>query len=175
MSCAPRDILYKFPSGGGAPALPLLVCLMFIKWRTYQRQLKGVKGDKYIQQPIIVKSYRIGVKRAQKVTPDIPVGAYDEPAFKERVCRSRHQVIFKLPSFPMCMVVYFRDPRFMADRLKWWEGVDIIFEKLAEAREDFTEEIIKKLKADIEKVVPRITPQEIEKLKVVLNDLPLHL
>lgn len=75
----------------------------------------------------------------------------------------------------MCMVVYFRNPRFMIDRLQWWEGVDVIFGKLEEAYPDMTEETVKKLKADIEKVVPRVTPEEEEKLKVVLNDLPLHL
>ena len=145
---------------------------MFIKWRTYQRQLRGVKGDKYIQQPIIVKSFRVGKKR---ISPGIPLEAFDLPEVRERVFRSRHEVVFKLPSYPVCMVVYFRSPHWMGQRFQWWENVDAILEKLIGKREDLTEQAVKKLRADIEKVVPRVTPEEVEKLKVVLNDLPLQL
>ncbi len=148
---------------------------MFIKWRTYQRQLKGIKGDKYIQQPIIVKSFRLGKKRMKGICPDIPTVAYDMPEFRRKVFRPRHEVIYKLPSYPVCMVFYFRSPQWMAQRFEWWEKVDAILEKLAEVRKDLTEQRVKKLKADIEKVVPRVTLEEVEKLKVVLNDLPLQL
>jgi hypothetical protein len=148
---------------------------MFIKWRTYQRQHKGIKADKYIQQPIIVKSFRVGKKLMKEINPNMPNEAFDMPEIREKVFRPRHKVLYKLPSFPMCMVVYFRDPRFMADRLHWWEGVDTLFEKLPEVCADMTEEVIEKLKAEIERVVPRLTPAEIERIKVVLNDLPLHL
>ncbi|MBL7180061.1 MAG: hypothetical protein ISS65_07610 [Desulfobacterales bacterium] len=63
----------------------------------------------------------------------------------------------------------------MSQRLQWWENVDALLKRLIEVREDVTEEIVKKLKTDIEKVVPRVTTDEVERLKVVLNDLPLHL
>jgi hypothetical protein len=148
---------------------------MFIKWRTYQRQLNGVKGDKYIQQPIIVKSYRLGKKKFKEMGFDIPEEAFDMPEFKKKLSRPRHEVILELPSYPVCMVIYYRSPNWMSQRFQWWENVDALLEKLIEVRENVTEEIVKKLKADIEKVVPRVTPAEVEQLKVVLNDLPLHL
>lgn len=148
---------------------------MFIKWRTYQRQLHGIKGDKYIQQPIIVKSYRLGKKKLKEMGFDIPEEAFNNPKLKKKIMRPRHEVILKLPSYPVCMTIYYRSPQFMAQRFQWWENVDDILKQLIEVREDVTEEIVKKLKSDIEKVVPRITPDEVEKLKVVLNDLPLHL
>jgi len=148
---------------------------VFIKWRTYQRQLNGIKGDKYIQQPIIVKSYRIGIKNVKQSEPELYEKFKDDPDFKKDVKKPRQKVIFKLPSYPVCMTIYFRSPEFMKQRFKWWERVDAIFEELLEVGEDFTEEVVKKLKADIEKNVPRITPAEVEQLKVVLNDLPLHL
>jgi len=147
---------------------------LFIKWRTYQRQLNGIKGDKYIQQPIIVKSYRLGKKKLKEMGFEIPKEAFDMPEFKKKMMRPRHQVVLKLPSYPVCMTIYYRNPRFMVQRLQWWGHVDDLLKKLIEVREDVTEGIVKKLKADIEKVVPRITPAEKEKLKVVLNDLPLH-
>jgi len=147
---------------------------MFIKWRTYQRQLNGIKGDKYIQQPIIVRSYRFGKKKLKKMFPEIPEDAFDVPEVKKKVSQPRHEVILKLPSYPVCMVVYFRSPHWMSQRFEWWENVDALLKRLIEVREDVTEEIVKKLKTDIEKVVPRVTPEEVEKLKVVLNDLPLH-
>ena len=148
---------------------------MFIKWRTYQRQLNGVKGDKYIQQPIIVKSYRLGKKKLKEMLPKMPEDAFDNPGVKKMMSRPRHEVILKLPSYPLCMVVYYRSPQFMSQRFQWWENVDALLKRLMEVHEDVTEEIVKKLKDDIEKNVPRITPAEEEKLKVVLNDLPLHL
>ena len=150
---------------------------MFIKWRTYQRQQDGKKGDKYIQQPIIVQSFRVGKKRLReelgKDKADLIYERLPKEAFK-RVQMPRHEVIYKLPSYPMCMVVYYRNPQYMVQRLHWWQHVDTMLHKLAEARSDMTEETIKKLKDDIERVVPRITAAEEEKLKVVLNDLPLH-
>ena len=147
---------------------------MFIKWRKYQRQLNGVKGDKYRLQPIIVESYRIGIKHTKEERPDIPPEAYDHPVFIEKVFRPRHHVVLKLPSYPGCMVVYFRSPHWMAQRLEWWENVDLIFKKLAELRTDMPPELVNKLKANLEQAVPRVTPEEEERLKVVLNDLPLH-
>lgn len=77
--------------------------------------------------------------------------------------RPRHEVILKLPSYSVCMTIYFRSPQFMVQRLQWWENVDALLQKLIEVREDVTEEIVKKLKSDIEKVVPGITPVEGEK------------
>ncbi len=148
---------------------------MFIKWRTYQRQLLGKKGDKYIQQPIIVKSFRVGKKRMKEISPNMPIEAFDMPEIKKKILQPRQQVICKLPSFPRCMVHYFRSPHWMMERYRWWEGVDLILAKLAEKREDMTEQTIKKLKVDLEEVVPRVTPEELAKLEVVLNDLPLHL
>ncbi|MBT3369000.1 MAG: hypothetical protein HN416_17795 [Nitrospina sp.] len=148
---------------------------MFIKWRTYQRQLNGIKGDKYIQQPIIVSSFRIGKKGMREHMDEEMVNlAWQKEEFRKKVKRPRHEVICKLPSFPACMVIYFRNPEWMAKRYAWWEGVDTIFSKLVE-NERMPEQTANKLKANIEKVVPRVTPEEEEKLKVVLNDLPLHL
>jgi cell wall assembly regulator SMI1 len=72
------------------------------------------------------------------------------------------------------MVVYFRNPHWMSKRFDWWENVDALLDKLKEVRKGVTEEVIKKLKDDIENNVPRVTSDEVERLKVVLNDLPLQ-
>lgn len=150
---------------------------MFIKWRTYQRQLKGVKGDKYIQQPIIVESYRWGLKEieaAKKTKSDrIPSGFFDSPEMIRRIRMPRHRVIWKLPSYPLCMVVYFRSPEFMKQRYHWWEAVDKILLQLVEL-EVIPTEMVSKLREDIEAVVPRVTPEQVRTLTVVLNDLPLQ-
>jgi hypothetical protein len=148
--------------------------MMFIKWRTYQRQLNGVKGDKYIQQPILVESYRIGIKKMKEQSPNIPPEAYDHPVFMKKVLRPRHHIVFKFPSYPLCMVVYFRSPEFMKQRFLWWQKVDEIILKLSEALDGMTPQVVDKLKAELERVVPRVTPDEEKKLSVVLNDLPLH-
>lgn len=151
---------------------------MFIKWRTYQRQLSGVKGDKYIQQPIIVESYRYGLKGlkyAKEQLPDgIPADFFNSPEVKKHTMRPRHRVVFKLPSYPLCMVVYFRSPEFMKQRFLWWEQVDKILKKLAEVRDDMPPEVVQRLTGDLETVVPRVTQEEEKRLSVVLNDLPLH-
>jgi hypothetical protein len=148
---------------------------MFIKWRKYQRQLQGKKYDKYWLQPIVVRSYRIGFKKMKEWNPDTPEEAYSYPEFKEKVQRPRHQVICKLPSYPGCMVVYCRAPNLMAQRHDWWERVDIILKRLAEIRDDMPPAVVDKLKAQLEEAVPRVTPEEEARLKVVFNDLPLHL
>ena len=142
---------------------------LFIKWRTYQRQLNGVKGDKYIQQPIIVKSYRLGKKKLKEMFPDLT----DDDL--EKLNRPRHKIVCKLPPYEGCMLVYFRNPRFMSDRILWWLTVEGYLNLLEVSRKDVTKDIVQKLKDDIEKVVPRVTEKEMKKLKVVLNDLPLHL
>lgn len=147
---------------------------MFVKWRTYQRQLGGVKGDKYIQQPIIVRSFRVGKKGLRKEFGKKKADLIYERV-PEKAQRPRHEAILKLPSYPVCMVVYFRSPHWMSQRFQWWENVDMLLNRLLEVRDDVTPKIVKKLKDDIEKVVPRVTPDEVEKLKVVLNDLPLQL
>ena len=148
---------------------------MFIKWRKYQRQLNGVKGDKYRLQPIIVRSYRIGIKNMKEWCPNMPADRYDHPEFRKKVFRPRHEEVFKLPSYPACMVVYFRSPHWMGERLQWWQHVDLIFEKLVELQADiFTPTAVAKLKTELELAVPRITPEEEDRLRVVLNDLPLH-
>ena len=148
---------------------------MFIKWRLYQRQIYGKKGDKYIQQPIIVRSYRVGIKKLREMYPNIPDERFENPEVRKKVFRPRHEVILKLPSYPVCMTVYFRKPEFMKQRYLWWMQVDAILDRMAEVRSDVTEETVKKLKDDIETVVPRVTKAEAKKLSVVLNDLPLHL
>jgi hypothetical protein len=151
---------------------------MFIKWRKYQRQLNGVKGDKYIQQPLIVESYRPGLKgleAAKKMRPaDIPADFYDSPEVRKITQRPRHRVVYKLPSYPLCMVVYFRSPEFMKQRFLWWEAVDKLLAKLAEVRDDMPPEVVDRLKSDLDTVVPRVTPEQVKQLSVVLNDLPLH-
>jgi hypothetical protein len=157
---------------------------MFIKWRTYQRQLNHQKGEKYISQPIIVKSVRFGKKGYLKYLKDeygedVDMNrfnaAWENDTLRKKILRPRHEVIFKLPSYPVCMTIYFRSPEFMKQRYLWWQQVDTIFSKLLKHRKDMTEDTVKKLTADIEKVVPRITEAEEKRLSVVLNDLPLHL
>lgn len=147
---------------------------MFIKWRTYQKQSGGIKTDKYIQQPIVVKSYRLGKKWMKKKFPGMPEEAFEAPKVKKMVSKPRHEVVMKLPSFVACMVIYYRNPRFMVDRILWWKTVDGYFNLLKARRNDVTDEVVEKLKADIEATVPRVTPEEERQLNVVLNDLPLH-
>jgi hypothetical protein len=149
---------------------------MFIKWRKYQRQHKGVKGDKYKLQPIIVESYRLGKYLIQTISPDLPDEAFDIPEVRRRVQQPRHKVIYKLPSYPACMVVYFRSPHWMGERLQWWAQVDSILEKLAELQAGtFTPTAVARIKTELELAVPRITPEEEAQLRVVLNDLPLQI
>jgi len=156
---------------------------MFIKWRTYQRQFNHQKGDKYISQPIIVKPVRVGKNGFLKYLKeeygeDVDMDRFDQiwadPAMRKKILRPRHKVIFKLPSYPVCMTIYFRSPEFMKQRYLWWQQVDSIFEKLLEHHEEMTEDIAKKLKADIERVVPRITEAEEKRLIVVLNEGIIH-
>jgi len=158
---------------------------MFIKWRLYQRQLNGIKGDKYISQPIIVKAVRVGKKgflkhlkeqHGEDVDMDRFNAIWENEAIRKKILRPRHEVVFELPSYPVCMIIYFRSPEFVKQRYQWWEKVDALFaQRVKKWPDTMTEETAEKLKADIEKVVPRVTPEEVQKLSVVLNDLPLHL
>jgi hypothetical protein len=94
----------------------------------------------------------------------------------EKVMRPRHEVICKLPSYPVCMVIYFQSPEFMKQRHNWWEDVDRLFAQMHKAWPDtMNKETVKKLKSNIETVVPRLTKAEVKRLSVVLNDFPLHL
>jgi hypothetical protein len=63
-----------------------------------KRSKGGLKGDKYIQQPIIVESFRLRKKGIKKNLPEIPESAFDIPEFREKVFRPRHQVVLKLSS-----------------------------------------------------------------------------
>jgi len=149
---------------------------LFIKWRTYQRQLNGIKGDEYIQRPIIVKSFRIREKGLQRGVGEKKADHILNCVHHEKVMRPRHKVISKLPSYPVCMFIYFPSPEFIKQSYQWWERVDSLFAQMVEKWPDtLNEDTVKKLKDDIEKVVPRLTEVEIERPSVVLNDLQLHL
>jgi hypothetical protein len=137
---------------------------MFIKWHTYQRQMHGKKIDKFIHQAIITESYRRSKPRLKREWVGTPwEGALDKvfasEEFKHRDKRSRHSYVYKLPAYPACMVVYFNDPHWQAQREEWWQAVDTILEKLAAARDDMPSTVVDKLKADLEEAVPRVTTE----------------
>lgn len=137
---------------------------MFIKWRTYQRQSGGKKTDKYIQQPIIVKSGRITKKVAQKIGGDEAVERWKRD---KRLQYPRHMVVMKLPSFPSCMLVHFHEPEFILQRVEWWKVVDSMLR-------NFPKKERKKLTVQLESIVSRVSEADEKRINVVLNDLTLH-
>jgi hypothetical protein len=149
---------------------------LFIKWRTYQRQLNEIEGDKYIEEPIIVKSFRVGKRGLLRELCKRKADHLLNCIHHEKVMRSRHEVIGALPAYPVCMLISFPSPEFMKQRSQWWERVDSLIAHMVEKWPDtMNEETVAKLKADIEKVVPRPTGAQLKKVPVVLNDLPRQL
>jgi hypothetical protein len=149
---------------------------VFIKWRTYLRQLNGIEGDKYIEELIIVKSFRVGEKGLLRELSKKKADHLLSCIHHEKVMPSRHEAIGDLPSYPVCMVISSPPPEFMKQRSQWWERVDSLIAQMVEKWPDtMNEETVGKLKADIEKVVPKVTGAKLEKLSVVQNDLPPHL
>jgi hypothetical protein len=149
---------------------------VFIKWRTYLRQLNGIEGDKYIEEPIIVKSFRLGEKGILRELSKKKADHLLSCIHHEKVMRSRHEAIGKFPSYPVCMVISSPPPEFMKQRSQWWERVDSLIAQMVDKWPDtMNEQTVAKLKADIEKVVPKVTGAKLEKLCAVQNDLPPHL
>jgi hypothetical protein len=149
---------------------------VFIKWRTYLRELNGIEGDKYIEEPIIVKSFRLGEKGVLRELSKKKADHLLSCIHHEKVMSSRHEAIGNLPSYPVCMVISSPPPQFMKQCPQWWERVDFLFAQVVNKWPDaMNKETVEKLKADIEKVISRVTPDEVKELSVVQNDLPVQL
>jgi len=149
---------------------------VFIKWRTYQGKLNGIEGDNYIQQPIIVKSFSVRKKGFLRELAKKKDEYILSCVHHEKVVSPRHEAIEKFPSYPICMVIYFHPSEYMKQRHQWWERVDSLFARMVEKWPDtMNEETVKKLRADIEKTVQRMTESEEIRISQVLNDLPPNL
>jgi len=129
---------------------------VFIKWRTYQRQKYGKKGEKYYMQPVLVKSVRLSKKLFKEFTKQ---QGWDDNATKERweiskahMNRPRHSQVFRFPSFPSCAYVYYDDPNYIEYRKHYWEQMEIYLDTvLSELADKDKQKIID----EIETILPK--------------------
>jgi hypothetical protein len=143
---------------------------MFVKWRTYQRQHQHEKKDKYIQQPIIMHSYRPSKKifaaGMGKEKADYVYNQVKNNGNLKRFQRPRQLTIMKLPAFSACMIMHLDAVNQILDRKKWWLIVDQYLDLLPKYIPEgwnicVDDKAIKKLRDSIESYVPRIDKKDL--------------
>lgn len=131
---------------------------MFIKWRVYQRQKKGIKADKYYLQPVLVMPYRAGKKRFRSwaikegISQEEFEATWDER--KNELNSPRHRQLYRFKSFPSCDYVYYEDPSHIENRLMYWEYLDLMLEH-SPIFEGATAREKQRTRDEIESILPR--------------------
>jgi len=143
---------------------------MWIKWRTYQRQKYGQKGDKYRLQPILMVSYRRTKQRTIKSLEDYGFSRdkaekiWKEIPNKNMPCQMQ---LYRFPPFASCDYVHYREPNFIENRLHYWEWIDIILdENPCECSDADKQKIID----EIESILPRPYGELLEILEQAYTD-----
>jgi hypothetical protein len=149
---------------------------VFIKWRSYHFEADGIKVNEYVQLPIVVKSFRLREK-------GFPGELGEEKAVDKLSCIHHEKLVSpkqglteKPASYPVCMVIYLRSSQLTEKRDEWWQRIDSLFwEIVGKWPDTMNAETVKKLKADIEEVVPRIDETSDNGLPSMQNDSPSQL
>lgn len=130
---------------------------MFIRWRTYQRQHKHRKHDKYIMQPILVEAFRVrkGQVWDMSKTAGVSREDFEEHWAKNRdeINYSRQRTVYRFQTFRACDYFYYDNPTHIENRLHYWEYLDYLLTEGPLAELDDTTRA--KIVDEIESILPR--------------------
>jgi len=146
---------------------------MWIKWRTYQRQKYGQKGDKYRLQPVLMRSYRY--RKAPTIKSLVEDHGLSRDEAEEIWKGNRHKItprqkqLYRFPSFLSCDYVYYREPNFIENRLHYWEWIDVILSE-GKVFSDCSDADKQKIIDEIESILPRPYGELLEILEQAYAD-----